>query len=104
MVGKSASRRGRGAQSDRRLAQRPPQRLEQRFLQRAAGIRLAKILVAVRDLRDDRRGADHRVRVPALSAANPPDPLAALANRTLPQGLAVRSRLLSDAARSVLDR
>ena len=42
------------------VAQRPPQRLEQRFLQRPAGIRLAGILVAVRDFRDDRRVAHRR--------------------------------------------
>ena len=41
-------RRRRRAEPDRGVAQCPPQSVEQRFLRRAAGIRLAEILVAVR--------------------------------------------------------
>src|SRR5437762_4749726 len=78
MVGAGPARRGGRAEPGFGVAQRSPQRLEQRFLQRPAELRLAQILVAVRDLRDDRGVADCRRGLPALSAPDPAHSLAAL--------------------------
>ena len=104
MVGARASGRRRPAEPDLGMAQRPPQCLERAILQRASGIRLAGILVAIRDLRDDRDGADRRRGIPALSAADPADPLARLADRPVSERLARAPDLLPDAARPYDDR
>ena len=80
------------AEPDLGMAQCPPQRLERAILQRASGIQLAGILVAIRDLRDDRGVADRRRGISALSAADPADPLARLADRPVPERLARRTR------------
>src|SRR3954454_6696473 len=99
MVGARAVGGRRAAEPDLGMAQCPPQRLERAILQRAPGIRLVRILVAVRDFRDDRDGADRRRGVPAISAADPADPLARVADRAVSERLARPPDLLPDAAR-----
>src|SRR2546430_12334323 len=88
MGGPRAARRRGHAELDLGLDQRAPQSVEPGFLRRAATVRLGAVLVAVVDLLHDSRGLDHGCRLPALSAANPSYPLAALDDRAFPEALA----------------
>src|SRR6266478_2078126 len=101
MGGPRAARRGGRVKPDLGLDQCAPQPVEPRFLRRPATVRLAAILVAIRHLLHDCDGLDHGCRLPALSAADPSYPLAALDDRALPQALAHCAGLLPHPARPV---
>ena len=73
--------------------------MEQRFLQCAAGQELRGVPPPAGPLLLARSPLHRRRRLPALPQPDAPDPLAALAHRSLSPGLARRGRVLPDADR-----
>src|SRR5436853_1206635 len=104
MVGAPAAWRRRGAEFDLRVAHRAPQPMEQRFLQRPAGIRLAGILVAIRHFRDDRHGNHRGPGLPIVLAADLTGSLAPVVDAPVHRRLARRPGILPYSARSDGDR
>ena len=94
MEGARASRRRHRAEFCRGRHARPDQRLVQRVLQRAAGLRVRAFLAARRQVRVSRLRAYRRRRLRHLSAADAADQVAHMAHGSLPRTLDGESRLL----------
>src|SRR5580704_2429440 len=94
----------RRAQPWPRIPQCAVQFVEPCLLRRAAGIRLATVLVAICGVLHARHGVGGGRRLSTLSATDLAYSLAALADGALAQGLAQPSSLLSHPDRPVDDR